>query len=110
MLMTISTGIWYGTQQRRQRVQRIAEPARLQHHGRPGAAEIEAGGDAERLLFTRREWWFGCRRNPLAKDAQDVRQRIVGDVDDMAAAGGVEPSHTPAAHCGSSDMRGVSVR
>ena len=78
-----------GNQQGSQGVQRVAEPARLQHHGGPGAAEIQAGGNAECLLFPRRQR-RGDIREALAQDSEDVRQRIVGYVDDVAAAGGVE--------------------
>ena len=76
-------------QQRRQRVQRVAEPARLQHHRGPGPAEIQAGGNAEGLFLPRRQRG-GDVREALAQDAQHVRQRIVGNVDDVTAAGGVE--------------------
>src|SRR5262245_2776456 len=42
-------------QQRRQRVDRIAEATGLEHDGRPHATDIETRRDAERFLFTRRE-------------------------------------------------------
>ena len=79
-----------GHEQRRQGVQGIAEAARLQHHGWPGAAEVHAGGDAERLLFAGGD---GCPDIGVGRpeDPQDVRQRVVGDVDDVPAAGGVQP-------------------
>ena len=78
-----------GQQERRDRVERVAEPARLQHHGRARPAEVQTGGDAERLFFPRRHRRADIRIRPVER-REHVRQRIVRHVDDVTAADRVQ--------------------
>ena len=73
-----------GDIERRERVDRVAQAARLQHDGRPDPAQVQARGDAERLLFTRRQRRTDVRMI-VRERAQDMREWIVRHVDDLAA-------------------------
>ena len=88
MLTTISTGIWYGSSSDVSAFSELPRPLDCSITVGRRAAEIQAGGDAERFLFARREHQADVAK-PLLELAQHVRQRIVGHVDDVAAAGGV---------------------
>ena len=89
MLTTISTGIWYGISSDVSAFSELPRPLDCSITVGSRPPRYKPGGDPERLLLARRQHQPDVAELALEL-AQHVRQRIVGHVDDVAAAGGVD--------------------
>jgi hypothetical protein len=79
---------------RGQRVERVSQAARLQHHRRPLAAEIQTGRNREGFFLPRGDQGLNIAKR-LVERAQNVRQGVVGDIHHAPAADGMNASAHP---------------
>ena len=89
MLTTTNAGILYGMSSDVRALSELPRPLDWSITVGRAPPRYSPAGDAERLLFPRRQRGADVRH--LAKDPEDMRQRVVRHIDDVAAAGGVQP-------------------